>query len=450
MKTHKYLLTLLAMAVFMAACRKSDTIIDEAEIINDLGSGTETITWEKGNTYILDGLVFVNPGQTLRIEAGTVIRAKTGQSTQASALVVARGGRILAEGTADAPIIFTVEGDDLAGSIPYQARGLWGGIILLGNAPINTASGENSIEGIPEDEIRGIYGGDNPADNSGILRYVSIRHGGTNIGEGNEINGLTLGGVGSKTQIDHVEVISNEDDGFEFFGGTINASHLLAAFCGDDAFDFDLGYSGSLQYIAGIQSPYLGDNLAEHDGGPEEYHLGLPYTTPQIANATFIGNNYATQTHLIKYGRNGAGSYYNSLFVQQQKGIQLELTDEPANCFNQFEQSRIVFSHNLFYDIAQNNQEAIFSLQNKTSQASAPYLTLLNEHFTANRNHFTNVNIGFIAGQFHLIPSSEARGDVLIITNSFFERNTYKGAFGPDEDSWLEPWSLLYEENLLP
>ncbi len=266
-------------------CRKSEyTLPDEYTVISDRGNGTGTTTWRAEKDYLIDGKVFVNDGQTLTIEPGTVIRANTGQGGSASALMVARGGGVIAEGTPQKPIIFTVEGDDLEGSVPIEANGLWGGVIILGNAPVNTESGEEIIEGIPVEEARATYGGNNEKSNSGILRYVSIRHGGTELSEDDEINGLTLGGVGTGITIDYVEVISNRDDGFEFFGGTVNARYLLSAFCGDDAFDFDMGYRGNCQFIVSLQAGATGDlpiELSDFEGNPK--------TRPVIANATLIG-----------------------------------------------------------------------------------------------------------------------------------------------------------------
>ncbi|HER08147.1 MAG TPA: hypothetical protein ENO20_04485, partial [Bacteroides sp.] len=205
MLTHRIFISfaLLIMVVTgLSSCRQSPFNMDLVETISDQGGGTGTTTWSADKDYLLEGFVFVNDGQILTIEAGTVIRGRTGQGSMASALIVARGGRIIAEGKSDNPIIFTADGDDLEGSVPVEARGLWGGVIILGNATINTETGEDLIEGIPISEPRGIYGGNDDDDNSGILRYVSVRHGGTNIGEGNEINGLTLGGVGRQTIIE--------------------------------------------------------------------------------------------------------------------------------------------------------------------------------------------------------------------------------------------------------
>ena len=147
-----------------------------AAIINitDDGSGTGTTTWTSDNTYILNGFVFVNDGDSLTIEAGTIIKGAAGTQSNASALIVARGGYINAEGTVDSPIIMTFQGDPLDGSIPYTTKGQWGGLIILGDARLNSVPGETAIEGIPTTESRGLYGGDNDEDNSGILKYVSI------------------------------------------------------------------------------------------------------------------------------------------------------------------------------------------------------------------------------------------------------------------------------------
>ena len=211
-----------------------------------VSGSTGTTTWTSNNVYILTGYVFVESGQILTIEPGTVVKGAPGSGVDASALIVTKGGQLIADGTAESPIIFTFEGDPLDGSVAYDTRGQWGGIIILGNATTNFG-GPAQIEGIPTDNNLAEYGGDNDADNSGILRYVSIRHGGTELGAANEINGLTLAGVGSGTTIDHIEVVSNLDDGIEFFGGAVSATHVLVAFCGDDSFDWDQGYHGARQ-----------------------------------------------------------------------------------------------------------------------------------------------------------------------------------------------------------
>ncbi|MDQ7051624.1 MAG: hypothetical protein Q9P14_01515 [candidate division KSB1 bacterium] len=215
MQIRKKVLLTLAGLLFagLAQAQTTVTVTD-----SDIAPG-QKVVWTSDKVYVLDGFVFVDEGAELWIEPGTVIKGKPGQGEQASALIVARGGKIYAMGTPTHPIIFTAEADDVTdpNDLPLDARGLWGGVIILGRAGLNSTPGETAIEGIPTTEPRGLYGGNDDDDNSGVFRYVSIRYGGTDIGAGNEINGLTLGGVGRGTVIEFVEVFNNKDDGFEFF-----------------------------------------------------------------------------------------------------------------------------------------------------------------------------------------------------------------------------------------
>ena len=252
---------------------------------------TEDVTWTSDICYILGGRIVVEAGATLTIEPGTLIKGETGQGTNSTSLLVARGATINAEGTADAPIIFTSVADEIqqgmiaSPNLDSSISGLWGGVLILGNAPISADAEAVQIEGVPPSDQNGLYGGTDPNDNSGVFRFVSIRHGGTDIGEGNEINGLTLGGVGNGTTIDHVEIIANVDDGIEFFGGTVNCSDLIVVMQGDDAFDGDQGYSGTVNNfvsIAGSES----DHALEFDG-PE----GATNGTYTFTNGTCRGFN---------------------------------------------------------------------------------------------------------------------------------------------------------------
>jgi len=152
-----------------------------------VSGSTGSTSWTANNTYILNGYVFVSAGQVLTIEAGTVIKGAAGSGADASALIIAKGGQIFANGTEAAPIVFTYEADPLDGSVAYDTRGQWGGVIILGDASTNFG-GPAQIEGIPADNNQAIYGGSNDADNSGVMTYCSIRHGGTELGAANEIN----------------------------------------------------------------------------------------------------------------------------------------------------------------------------------------------------------------------------------------------------------------------
>lgn len=218
------------------------------------GNITSDVIWSNNNIYVLAARVVVEDGATLTIEAGTIIKGNGGQQDQATALLVARGGKIMADGTAELPIIMTsildniMPGQKAGTSLDETDNGEWGGLLILGRAPISVDGDapEAQIEGISADDTNGLYGGTDPMDNSGVLRYVSVRHGGTDIGADNEINGITLGGVGAGTIMENIEVVGNKDDGIEWFGGTVNVTNALVWAADDDAIDIDQAYSGTI------------------------------------------------------------------------------------------------------------------------------------------------------------------------------------------------------------
>ncbi|MFP4470594.1 MAG: hypothetical protein ACLFPE_07915 [Bacteroidales bacterium] len=441
----KLITGLLFFVLLVSGCRKSDYMLPLDETIKDSGEGTGTVTWFADREYILNGLVFVNDGQTLTIEPGTVIRARTGQADKASALIVARGGRIIAKGTAEDPIIFTVEGDDLQGSIPLETRGLWGGLIILGNAPLNVSGNEAFIEGISISEPRAVFGGDNPEDNSGVLQYVSIRHGGTHIGEGNEINGLTLGGVGSGTLIDYVEIISNADDGVEFFGGTVNCRHLAVAFCGDDAFDFDMGYQGKGQYWLAIQTPEIGNLIAELDGSPA-HASARPFTAPLIFNLTAIGRGQENPAGMISFRNNAGGAFINSIFVDQQWGVRVEYNDNSDNSLEQWQEGNLLLAGNTFHNVAFDTPESIFTII-----GDDPGQALLQEwhaYFYDDGNQVNDPGIGADAATYRLFPDTAFQPGALVTpADVWFEKAEYAGAF--KNYNWLLGWSALHQEGII-
>ena len=316
--------------------------------ITDNGEGTGTTTWTCNNNYILDGYVFVNSGQALTIEAGTIVKGAAGSGVDAAAMVVAKGGQIFAEGTADCPIIFTYGGDALDGSTSYNTRGQWGGLIILGDATTNFG-GPAQVEGIPTDNNQAVYGGNNDEDNSGVLTYVSIRHGGTQLGAANEINGLTLAGVGSGTTIHHVEIVSNLDDGIEFFGGAVTVDHALVAFCGDDSFDWDQGFhGGGMNWLAVQDQPTgEGDRGGELDGDDsDDSNVSadeMPYSIPTVEGWTLVG--VGGQQGLLF--RNGSGGHVsNGLLCNTAEGIEIEgLVDEVEDAYDRFLASDLTLSN---------------------------------------------------------------------------------------------------------
>lgn len=438
-------LSFFLLLAFMG-CRDSEYVLpDEYVTISDNGGGTGTTTWTADKEYLLDGVVFVNEGQTLTIEPGTVIRAETGQAENASALVVTRGGKIVAEGTPENPIIFTVKGDDLEGSVPIENNGLWGGVIILGNAPVNAPDGEGAIEGLPMEDPRTLYGGSNENDNSGIIKYVSIRHGGTKLEDGDEINGLTLGGVGNGTTLEYVEVISNRDDGFEFFGGTVNGRYLLSAFCGDDAFDFDQGYTGNCQFIAGLQAGATGDLLIELSD-----YEGHPKTRPTISNATLIGRGMDENGETARFDNSSAGTIANSLFLHQKHGIDIEYSGDNLDSYQQFIDGHIKIMNNVFYMVGNNSARQILGVYSNTVIDVTEQDEIVNAAFEDGNNLLEDPLILYNPQHIdamNLLPSNSELGEIYNLSNRWFEDTDFKGAFGPD--NWLKDWSILHNRGLL-
>jgi len=293
--------------VILSSCKKDEDEDDTTPPVTPPGTVvvtsniTSNTTWTAGTIYQLASRITVTAGATLTIEPGTIIKGEAGTGANATALLVARGGKLNANGTATAPIIFTSVADELdyadmatgnfaSPNLESTVNGLWGGVIILGKAPISASNdvgdvSEVQIEGIPTSDSNGLYGGNDVADNSGTIRYISIRHGGTNIGSGNEINGLTLGGVGNGTIIENVEVVGNQDDGIEWFGGSVNVTNAVVFNCGDDGIDTDQAWSGSLNNFVVIGA--IGHSF-ELDGPEGSASAGHAISNGSI-KATFDG-----------------------------------------------------------------------------------------------------------------------------------------------------------------
>ena len=351
MKNYKlsffYLFTLLIIA-----CSEEDPVIeyvivtetvtetntDEVDPFADStleGNITENKTLDASKIWLIKGRVSVIDGTTLTIPAGTIIKAAPGTGADASTLIVARGGKIIANGTADNPIIMTAAADNIqvGGTYPesgpalkVDTRGLWGGLLILGKAPCSFKSDvtELQIEGIPTSDTNGLYGGSVADDNSGSFQYISIRHGGAEIGEGNEINGLTLGGVGSGTTVNQIEVLGNVDDGIEFFGGTVKATNLLVWGQGDDAIDIDQGYAGTIDGALVVLTA-ASDHGFEIDG-PEGSAPGR-FT---LKNATVIGatddcDAEGVDGEMADFRKGATGDILNILFKDFAGGKDVEL-----------------------------------------------------------------------------------------------------------------------------
>ncbi len=287
-------------------------------------------------TYKLRGLVYVTSGAILTIEPGTKIVGETGKT---GGLIITRGSKIIADGTAAKPIVFTSEAAN-------PQRGDWAGLVLLGQAPANSSfngiQGVGAVEGgINNSDGLGLYGTpstqqQNPADNSGILHYVRIEYAGYAFLPDNEINGLTFGGVGNGTVIDNVQVSYANDDSFEWFGGTVNCTHLIAYRGLDDDFDTDNGFSGKVQFGIGLRDSAVADisksEAFESDNDANGSSL-LPQTSAVFCNMTTMGPKATlanTGNSLFVWGaqirRNSSMSLFNSIILGYPNGLYIDAT----------------------------------------------------------------------------------------------------------------------------
>ncbi len=276
------------------------------------------------NDYVLKFTTYVTPGTTLSIQPGTRL---LGDTDTKGTLVVQPGGQIHAAGTRDQPIVFT-------SAKPPNARkaGDWGGVVILGNAPINLKDERGNakrgqVEGLTNG---GEFGGQDAQDSSGVLSYVRIEYSGTEIAPNNEINGLTLGGVGRGTVLHHIQVRHTTDDCFEFFGGTVDAKYLICQAAGDDSFDWDFGYQGRLQFLVAQSDPKVksGSNGFEGDNDPNG-SKNAPVSAPLIYNATLCGKNrrmYNKEHYGLLLRRSSQIRLRNTIF--QGFGAAMDLRDE--------------------------------------------------------------------------------------------------------------------------
>jgi len=424
----------------------SDIVIKDSDL-----EGGQTYFWTKENTYFIDGLVFLEAGSCLYIEAGTVIKGletpSNGDNT--SALIITRNACIEANGTAAEPIIFTSELDDLAGSLTADDSGLWGGLVILGNGVIARPTGEDQVEGISTMEPRARYGGTNDDDDSGTLRYVSIRHGGAELAPGNEINGLTLGGVGRGTEMDYIEVFANSDDGIEWFGGAVECKHLVVAFPGDDGMDWDFGWRGKGQHWFVILGTEVGNNAGEHDGASPDGQA--PFSNPTIYNATYIGsglNANADNEFALLMRDNTGGTYANSIFTSfKDKAISIE--DLPnasgVDSYGNLLNGDLVIKNNYWWEFGAgpNLTDIVDTYANGDDPTAAGVIA----HLSNNGNLVQNPYVCGISrnpdGKLNptLAAGSNAAQGASAATDPFFDQVSYHGAFGAD--NWAAGWTAL-------
>lgn len=440
-------------------------------------------------TWILDKKIYVAPGKSLTIMPGTVIKGRSyPAAADAVALTVEVGGKIFASGSETCQIVFTAEADNLDGTFPVTTVGSWGGVCIAGKATNNltlaangpfvvgtagkicVADGIGTFEGFNSTNSKDQFGvapasfDDN--DNSGILKYVSIRHAGAVLVLGGELNALSLGSVGRGTTIEHVEVVSCADDGIELWGGTVNLKYCSFLFGNDDNLDWDCGWSGKAQFLFALKNDAAGsvdsDNGFECDADDQKSNL-LPRSHPVIYNATIIGNSKTTLTvdNSALAGINAKelteGEVYNSVIANFKTGFNMVKALGTRTGTSEA-------YHN--WSAANGNGSQSLKVKCNTFVGCTDGITvdkLAANVVAADLTQFTTTDLNtVIAGNtlagfnYSLVrsgnsfstrpdavpnPALSVAGCPVAPVDGFFTAANYRGAFSASGDSWLSPWS---------
>jgi hypothetical protein len=425
--------TRLALAALLAgglaACEDDNggvgpTPRGEAVIQGTIGANRTLVN---DTTYTLRGQVVVPAGVTLTIEPGTTILGDADVPT--TFLLVRPGGKLEAAGTAENPIVFTSSRP--AGQ---RKRGDWGGVVLAGNAPANceNCQGEGPV---------GSYGGSNPDDDSGTLRYVRIEYVGQVFSANNELNGLTLYGVGRATEISHVQVHFGLDDGIEFFGGTVNLKHAVVTGAEDDSFDYSTGWTGKGQFWLLQQDPTIGDRGWEVDGNEDNFQA-QPFTSPQIYNMTLVGKGPGGSTATtvspagMQHRRGTAGIVRNGIVLGFVNGLDIDDQATVDRCTA----GLLVVSNVIFGDVSGQLFDADADTFEQTCASQAGWGNL-----TAVTGQVLTAPYNLTAPDFRPVAGSPALTSPVAAppADGFFTNVNYLGAVAPTGTPWYQGWTTF-------
>lgn len=360
---------------------------------------TENVTLETGKTYTLNGGVHVKSGATLTIQPGVTIVAQHDETVDY--ILIEQGAKIDAQGTAAQPIVMTSE---------KKEAGAWGGLHICGYAHTNNGSGKSEIGNAP-------YGGNNDADNSGTLKYIRLEYTGYTFDEEHEANGVSFYGVGNGTTVEHLQAYQGSDDGFEFFGGSVNVKYMVVTSCSDDSFDWTEGWNGKAQFLVAYQEGesslgYACDCLMECDNNGTN-NAATPVAHPTIANATLIGNGGDAQGVRLRAGTQV--ELYNTIITGKGKPLTVE-TNETENALKDgtSKLEYVAISGEL------SSKQGIYTNAD-FAQATG---NLTNQEFS-----WTGKYVGTLDGGKDLSA------------DSFFTKTDYKGAVKSGDD-WTSGWTL--------
>lgn len=360
---------------------------------------TENVTLETGKTYTLNGGVHVKSGATLTIQPGVTIVAQHDETVDY--ILIEQGAKIDAQGTAAQPIVMTSE---------KKEAGAWGGLHICGYAHTNNGSGKSEIGNAP-------YGGNNDADDSGTLKYIRLEYTGYAFDEEHEANGVSFYGVGNGTTVEHLQAYQGSDDGFEFFGGSVNVKYMVVTSCSDDSFDWTEGWNGKAQFLVAYQEGesslgYACDCLMECDNNGTN-NAATPVAHPTIANATLIGNGGDAQGVRLRAGTQV--ELYNTIITGKGKPLTVE-TNETENALKDgtSKLEYVAISGEL------SSKQGIYTNADFTQAAG----NLTNQEFS-----WTGKYVGTLDGGKDLSA------------DSFFTKTDYKGAV-KSGDYWTSGWTL--------
>lgn len=451
MKMMKQLLMATIMSVLVTSCVKVniDGDSDGSTITNPedpnqtrvlVGSYERDISLD-GGVYTIKGYVYFTNGTTFRIPEGTILKSDVSQK---GAIIIERGAKIEALGTASKPIVFT--SGKPAGS---RSRGDWGGIIILGNAPTNRPL---SPAPLVEGGVDRRYGGTVANDNSGTMRYVRIEYAGIAAEPGSEINGLTLGGVGSGTTLEYIQVSYGNDDAFEFFGGTVNAKYLVSYAASDDDLDFDFGYTGKIQFAVIQRRPEIADTDAGNGVEADNDGTGTsatPFTKPILSNITWIGPNGDpdTQSNL-----NFANRWRRSVRFEIHNSIMMGF---PKGGFS-IESAASADAYNTGVSLFKNNLVHALSNPYKVDAAAGGVINAIDVQAKAEANGtltYSNANEIMLEAPFNwdapnympMTGSPALTGSSYDGLDAFFANVAHRGAFGTT--NWLSGWANFNPQN---
>lgn len=428
---------------------------DEVSVSGDIAT---SVTWSSDKFYLLNGIVRVKAPAVLTIEPGTVVKGVPGDNgVLPGTLVIERGAMLIADGNESSPIIFTSA--EPAGS---RAPGQWGGVVLCGRAPVNTPSGEFTLEG----NYGAVVGGGanpDPADNSGILRYVRIEYAGFPIEPNKEINSLTMGAVGSGTTIEHIQVSYANDDAYEWFGGTVNCKYLVAYKTNDDIFDTDYGYSGKVQFAFAIADPNIADVSLSNAFESDNDGTGTdnqPWTQPVFSNVTVLGpkQNHGDTPDDPDFGsgvhmkRNTRLHVFNSVIGGYPTGVLIDGAPVAGNIVD----NELAFQNNIVF-AADGAGQANANNRTVAANSISPVVLDVQDWFSTSGNtEFDNASDLMLTDPYAAAaPDARPSAGSPLLTGAdfshaklddFFSVVAYKGAFDGSVN-WASGWTEWDPQN---